>query len=121
MTSRTEAVTRAYNTVTDADFTPESIQAALERLYDDAARAGSSAPVRLAQTVLTGAWYVVRGAEPGPGTTVTARWKAPIENSDELDRLKNAHDWLSAVLEASGKTRDELADMLGLDVRRVGL
>jgi hypothetical protein len=32
--------TRAYNTITRADFTPESIEAAITRLYDEAFDAG---------------------------------------------------------------------------------
>lgn len=119
------STTRAYNTITDEDFTPETIQEVLDRLYDEAFAAasgnGRDAPVFLTKTALSGSWYVIRGAEPGPGTTVTATWKAPIENSSDLDRWKEDSDWLSAVLTATGKTREELADLLGLVVQRTGL
>lgn len=116
VSKRTQLTTRGYNAVTDDDFTPESIQKTLERLYDDAfaagVKSGNGEPVRLTKAALSGAWYVIRGAEHGPGSTVTATWKAPIENSADLDRWRDDSGWLTAVLNASGKT-----DLLGLEVR----
>jgi hypothetical protein len=58
-----------------------------------------------------GTWFATRGVKRGPSTTVVqVDTKMTIENQSELEAMYDSHGWLTALLEATGKTRDQIAD-----------
>ena len=78
-------------------------------------------PAMLMRSGLGGEWYVVtQWTDHGNGAFTAIRKRPLVADSvRQLEEMRDAKGWLDAVMDASGLTRDQIADRLDLDVRSV--
>lgn len=63
-----------------------------------------------------GGWYAVsESKELGSGVKKSTH-KSPVSNGEQLEALLNASKWLDAFLDATGKTREQIADDYDLSI-----
>lgn len=75
-------------------------------------------PCKVMRSELTGTWYAVtRWQEQRQGQYLAlSRHPVEAESAAQLESMRDAEDWLRALLEATGLTREQVADRFDLTI-----